>query len=241
MAAWSDRLPAEAEPQGFDGRLVEAGRIWMLVENPKAKRGSGLVLLRPSTAAAIIVEVPHSYFEPGTLELGIEAFQALRAKALLVNTIHRGGRGSKAERRKLALSGKSEMDVAHNPESYFARAHEALHKIDAGVTTLQLHGFAGSAFKGVEVIVSASRTDADTQAMAESLAQVIGRDGIRTYPDEIDQLGGTLNTQARISRRTKSAFFHIEMADSLRERFKSDPAFTQRFAAALAGGIRKPQ
>jgi hypothetical protein len=68
---------------------------------------------------------------------------------------------------------------------------------------------------------------------------VIGRESIKTYPDEIDSLGGTTNVQARASRRAKGHFYHLEMSTSLRERFKSDAAFKRRFAAALAEGVRQ--
>ena len=236
-AAWSDRLPAVAPPPGFAGRLVRAGSLWMLTESPKRRRGSGLVIVRPSVAAPIIVEVPHSFFEPGTLELGLAAFDVLDAKALLVNTMHRGGHGEAEERRRKALSGESPMDVAHSSKTFFARAHEILLGMDPELVVIQLHGFADTHAPGVQVIVSAALTVGKPEALADALGSLLGRTAIRTYPDEIDSLGGTTNVQAKVSRRAKAPFYHVEMSATLRKRLESETAFRQRFAESLRQGV----
>ena len=235
-AAWADELPRQPPPEGFTGRLGESGSVWLLGEQPSRKRGAGLVLLRPSAAEPIIVEAPHTFFEPETLRLAVIVFRELGARALLVNTAHRGGIGNDAARAKLARSGDSPSDVAHNKDSHFAAAHRALVALDPKLTTLQLHGFRDDAVPGTDLVLSAARSEARVLPMAESLRQLLG-DVVRTYPDQVKTLGGTTNVEAALSRELKSAFFHIEMSASLRKQLLADRAFSKKFAAALGRGI----
>lgn len=236
-AAWSDGLPEQTPPPGFTGRLAESGSLWMLVEQPARRRGAGVVILRPAATVPVIVEAPHSFFEPETLKLSVQVFQELQARALLVNTAHRGGLGNRDERVKLALSGDSPSDVAHNPNSHFARAHRSLVAMDPSVTTLQLHGFRDDGAKGVEVIVSAARSTARIQPLVSSLKQLLGSSKVKSYPDEIEVLGGTRNEQAKVSRELKSPFVHLELAASLRQRLAKDDALVRAFAQALGKGV----
>lgn len=234
-AAWTGRLPEDPAPQGFVGEWIDRGQLWLLREEIEAKRGAGVVVVRPQFKTDLVIEVPHSYFDSWTLPIGRAAFERLGARALLVNTYHRGGQGNAAERMELALSGESEFDVAHQRDSFFLAAHQSLLDLALETLVVQLHGFADeSAPPGVDLIVSASDTGHDIHSLAESLEEELEGFGVQRYPDQIDVLGGTTNVQARASRRQHAPFVHLEMSHRLRKSLSEDEPTLERFLAAFS-------
>jgi hypothetical protein len=207
------------------------------MEAPDHKRGAGIVVVRPSYGAPVMVEAPHSFFDLGTLDLSLIAFEVLQARALLVNTLHRGGTGTKQQRRERALSGESEMDAAHNPDTFLARAHARLTRLQPELVALQLHGYSDKRVPGVRVVVSAARTKANAGAVADALAAVLGPGAVRLYPDEVDVLGGTTNSQARASRKAGTGLLHLEMSAALRRELRADAALAKRFMQAVGSAV----
>ena len=236
-AAWGNRLPETSAPAGFAGRLGDSGRLWLLQEQGSKKRGAGFVAIRPSTRSHIMVEAPHSFFDVGTLDIALRVFEGLGAKALLVNTMHRGGKGDADERMEAALSGESDFDVAHSEVSFFATAHESLTRLEPKLRAVQLHGFADRRAPGVKAIVSAAKSTADARTVAEALRRVFEPSEVRTYPDQIDILGGTTNAQARASRRMDAQFIHLELSASARKVLREKPAVLRAFVEALRKGM----
>jgi len=238
-SAWADRLPTKLAPEGFVGALGDSGALWVLEEHPRHKRGAGLVALRPSTGRPILIEAPHSFFDGDTLELALRAFDELRARALVVNTMHRGGNGSQEERRRLALSGESPFDVAHAKDTFFARAHVVLLELDPGLTTIQIHGFSNDTAPGVDAVVSSALTDGDVRRLAKAIRETTGLTNIRTYPDQIDVLGATTNVQAMACRDARTPFFSVELSRSVRSRMKKEPELARRLVQALGVVVEK--
>ena len=236
-AAFSARLPAALPPDGFAGFLAERGRIWVLAEEPDRKRGAGALVLSPSSTVRLLVEAPHTFFDRDTLLVALTVFQTSGARALLVNTAHRGSGAAEDERVSVSLAGKSPADAAHAKHTFFLAAHRALVKMDPALTTLQLHGFRDDSAPGVDIIVSAANTRGNASALADALRRVLDPSRVRVYPNEIRTLGGTTNVQAAASRELDSRFFHLEMSASLRNRLKEDGALGERFAKALVEGV----
>jgi hypothetical protein len=189
----------------------------------------------------LIVETPHSFFDTGTLEISLGVFDALQARALLVNTMHRAGNGSKIERRRLARSGDSPFDVAHVERSFFSSAHGALIAAAPLAIVVQLHGYRDEKVPGVDVIVSAANTRARVEPLVSALRAVLDPKRVRAYPAEVDQLGGTTNVQAKASAKQKSAFLHVEMSTSLRQSLTRDANLAARFFEAFAEAIGRMQ
>ncbi|MBN2194459.1 MAG: hypothetical protein JW751_16700 [Polyangiaceae bacterium] len=231
-AAWTDRLPTHPAPEGFSGRLGNAGALWLLQEQPTRKRGAGVVVIRPSRGTSVLVEAPHTFFDEGTLEIALSIFHGIGARGLLANTMHRYVtvpetlRGDKDEVRN-AVS-----DLAHEDRTYFSAAHRSLLGVEA-LTTLQIHGFADATAPGVMAVVSAARTTGDALAVARALRDALGDDVVRVYPDEIDVLGGTTNVQAKASRELGLPFIHVELSRSLRDSVREDPALAARLVEAF--------
>lgn len=236
-SALEARLPSEPAPAGFAGRLLDLGRIWLLAETTGKNRGAGAVALRVSAQVPMVVEVPHSFFDEGTLPLGITIFEELAARALLVNTIHRGGPGSDEERIERARGGESESDVAHQPQSFFHQAHLELGRIWPGAHFVQLHGFRDEKVPTAKIIISAAGTSAVIAPLAKALNDAFGVGTARLYPEEVDQLGGTQNAQAQANRDESRPFIHIEIAASLRTQMVRQKSLQERFARAVSKGL----
>ncbi len=198
------------------------------------------MVVRVGPAAARVVEAPHTFFDAGTLPLALEAFRALGARALLVNTVHRYARsGLRAPARaedEGEPAGPCPSDVAHAPSSFFLAAHEAWLVAEPGMGTVQLHGFADATAPGVTVILSAAGTTAETAPAAGALGALLGGHRVRRYPETIGVLGGLTNVVAQGSARRGAPFLHVEVARSLRDRLVADGALRASFAAALDPG-----
>jgi hypothetical protein len=230
-------LPSRPAPAGFAGYLLESGSVWLLSEEVGKNRGAGAVALRVEAPSPIIVEVPHSFFDQGTLQMGLTVFDDLGARAFLTNTLHRGGIGSEEARMQKVRSGDSESDVAHAQRSFFHQAHLELGRIWPRDHVVQLHGFRDEKVPTAKIIVSAAGTNAETAPLAKAFNDAFGTGTARLYPEEVDQLGGTTNVQARANRDETRSFFHIEVAASLRAQLSRQKSMRERFARALSKGL----
>lgn len=236
------RSLAGSVPAGFGLSRVDGagGELWLLHELTGAERGAGVVLLRSGPARPVIVEAPHTFFDGNTLEIAWSAFEALGARALLVNTVHRFGR-SGASRPDDAPSA---ADVAHNGQSFFAAAHEAVarglspHRNGGGLA-VQIHGFRDEQAPGAEVIVSAAGTGARLDGVLASLRSALLPEQVRHYPTEVRVLGGTTNVQAVWSRSQGLPFVHLELSRTLRTRLAADELARRRFGEALGAALEE--
>jgi len=218
-------LPEEGAPPGFSVEVLPAApRLWLLVEREGGRRGAGVVVLRRDDASDAMFEAPHTFFDQGTLPIAVVAFESQKARALVINTVHRF-------RAEHLFS-----DVAHAQCSFFLAAHEAMLVTFSGLFCVQLHGFSDDAESGARVILSAAGSVA--RVPAASVSAVVG-DGVRVYPDDIRKLGGMTNVQASASRRAGAPFLHVEMDRALRDRLVSDEALAARFAGALVAPVRE--
>jgi hypothetical protein len=226
---------------GFSARAV-AHELWLFAEQPHRQRGAGALLVRTSADARnVLVEAPHTFFDVGTLDVAVTVFHELRARALLINTVHRTAGGDAPaddaeELRDHARSGTAAADLAHAPQSFYLAAHRELVEAFGRAGTVQLHGFRDEALPGTRVVVSAAGSTADARAVQSGLAQALGP-GVHLYPVDVKRLGGTTNVQARASIETNAPFLHLELSRSLRSELVTSEELRVRFARALAGAI----
>jgi len=225
LAARDGTAPPTEAPPGFRVEVLPAAPDFLIIsEQDGARRGAGVVVLRRGPARAVLVEAPHTFFDQGTLPLAVIGFAEHAARGLVVNTVHRF-RGPEA------LS-----DVAHADASFFLLAHEVLLEAFPAILCIQLHGFSDERAPGASVILSAAGSSA-TPPTAGVAAAIGG--GVRVFPDDIGDLGGTTNVQGGASRRAGAPFMHVEIARSLRDRLASDDALARRLVAALLDrGVR---
>jgi hypothetical protein len=236
-AAIAGGPPPAGAPQGFALEEIPGRGVWVLCEQDGRRRGAGAFALRAGPAAPVLIEAPHTFFDQGTLPLAAAIFEAQRARALLINTVHRyEGRpapddeGAEAGRRRPP----PHSDVAHAERSFFLAAHRALIQAIPGALAVQLHGFQDTSAPGVAAILSAAGGRADVGALLASLRAALPGEAIRVYPTELQKLGGESNVQARASNAAGAPFYHLELSRSLRDRLVDDPALRRRFAAAFS-------
>jgi hypothetical protein len=227
--------PRVTAPSGF--RLLELpGVADLLAEEPAQKRGAGVLVLRSGEAQPWVLEVPHSFFDEGTLEIGLNAFVWQRARALLINTVHRYRALSAAPSDDATDTDDDESspsDVAHAEASFFLTAHDACVDALGDVAVLQLHGFSDASAKA-DLVLSAAGSRADPVPVAQALERALGI-RVAIYPTQIRKLGGTRNVQAHRSIASGRPFLHVEMSKSLRKQLTTDPERLRRFVAALLG------
>lgn len=233
-------VPPEKTPAGFRLRELEGGSLWLLSERRKARRGAGAVLLRggaPTGQRELLIEAPHTFFDTNTLPIAVELFQRLSARALLINTIHRGaGLGPDAEaqaRKTFARSGHSESDVAHVRWSFFNQAHTALVETLPGSVALQLHGYSDATVPSHAAVVSAAGTALGIEPFVAALRKGLSPLPIAAYPRDVRRLGGTTNRQAKVSRARDGRLMHLELSRTLRDRSREDPKVVAAIAAAV--------
>jgi hypothetical protein len=229
-------------PRGF--RLESlGGELWLVAEDPEARRGAGALVLRTGpNVRNLLVEAPHTFFEAGTLPLALSVFENLRARALLINTVHRSA-GTEPppedehERRTLARSRLGTADLAHTEHSFYLTAHAQLVRLFDRAATVQLHGFRDETLPGVGCVVSPAGSLADARRVVEALRPVLGDKPPALYPSDVKRLGGTLNAQARNSVGQRAAFLHLELSRSLRDDLLRDAVRRTEFARAIRAGL----
>lgn len=232
------RLPTRGAPDGFFGRFVDGGRLWVMAERKQAKRGAGVLVLRADTSSQVVLQAPHTFFDSGTLPLALTLFDELGARALMLNTVHRAGNaGSKEERASRVRSGQSTADLAHVAGTYFQAIHESMLEQWKDMHFIQVHGFRDEQAPGVSVIVSAAGTRFDPLPVARALNDSLGAGAARIYPEEVKKLGGTTNLQARASKAKDRGFLHLEISSSLRTRLEREETLRRQFADALARAL----
>ena len=182
------------------------------------------------------------FFDAGTLPLALSVFQNLRARALLINTVHRSAGGDpppedEDERRTLARSRLGTADLAHADQSFYLSAHRQLVRLFDRAPTVQLHGFRDEVLPGVGCVVSPAGSKANAKRVVLALRPVLGDKPPALYPSDVKRLGGTLNAQARDSVAQRAPFLHLELSRSLRDELLRDADRRTRFARAIGAGL----
>jgi hypothetical protein len=230
--------PAPTVPAGF--LLRELGDEYRYFEEePTQKRGAGVVVLRKGMSRPLAIEVPHSFFDEGTLELGLALYLRSSAALLLVNTVHRyrttdgkppgGGDAPDTGSSSKGRPRHATSDVAHTGASYFNAAHEAFLVTHPQSLAIQLHGYSDDSAPDFDLVISAARTKSQLAQLATALRHALGL-RVALYPEDIRKLGGTTNVQALLSRKHGTCFVHLELAQSLRSRLHADSALLSRFS-----------
>jgi hypothetical protein len=241
-SAESGNLPVLPAPAGFTGKFVDGGRVWLLAEDESAtKTGAGAYALRPDATNELVIQAPHTFFDQGTLPLALTLFDQLDARVLMINTLHRGGSAageeSEDERLERARSGKEDADLAHQTNSYYQVAHHVFGAQWPQARFVQLHGFRDEKLPGVSVVVSAANTRLDALPVVRALNNGLGAGTARLFPEEVGQLGGIINEQARACKDAGWQFLHLEISASLRQRMERQPAVREQFAQALKDAL----
>jgi hypothetical protein len=209
-------------------------------ETPLHHRGGGVYFFRlGAVPRERLVQVPHSFFDLGTLEIGRELAHATLARALFVNTVHRhqGAKFSFAEEEDV---GDAPADLAHQAQSFYQSLTLAALATLPQLQVLQVHGFADGAvveYPQAAVVVSAGAApagEAEAARVAGQLATLLGPDRVLLYPRDTHKLGARSNQQGRaVAQVPFATFLHLELSRSLREELLRSAGLLHAFAAAV--------
>jgi hypothetical protein len=216
----------------------DGGALWVLRELPARRRGAGTYVLRTGPATQDVVQAPHAYFDLGTGALGAALFtcapEARRPRFFATNSAHRYGSrpGEKPG------EGDHPADVAHNSNHLFQWVTDLLAQRLPRLRVIQLHGFGRvrADHDLVHAVVSAGKQEPSDGARraALRLTPVLGS-GVRLFPEQTQQLGGTRNVQARLLQSYPSAtFVHLELSAHARKSLSSPDSVTRAADALFA-------
>lgn len=227
-------------PAGFRAYPFAKSGLWILAEDEHEKRGAGAIVLSERSDAKLIIEAPHTFFDSGTLSLAVALFDRLSARALVINTVHRGqalpngAKMSKMSAKAVARSGHLPSDVAHQPEAFFSVAHDVLIMGPPVAITLQIHGYRDDRLPELDAVVSGAGSGFDVQPLAERLRRALPKARIGAFPKDTKDLGAIHNAQAELSRTLGAPFVHLELSATLRQRLTEDARARTALITALA-------
>lgn len=237
----------------FELSPVELGGTTGLAlhEAPEHRRGGGIYFLRRGPLGRErIVQVPHSFFDVGTLEIGLAIAEATSARALFVNTVHRyQGRPPRPHHHDpLELEDErphpedAPADLAHQDQTFFQTFTRVAAETLPRLQVIQVHGFADTSLPECPralVVVSpgiASGGAKEAARVAERLAALLGSERVLLHPRDTQRLGGTANAQGRALAAVEGAsFLHLELSRTLRETLLRDDHLRRAFTDAVAG------
>lgn len=199
-----------AERDGFElltytDKAFDGSKSILLREKKPIRRGWGLYARRTAPQNTLIIEVPHPIFDTGTPAVGLDAYRALNAAALLVAGSHRHANAD------------GSADAAHSPQTVFQAIHAAA-TADSSAVVLQIHGFAAANHPGYPQIVLGGNQSPASETLAASLAETLQKAGLSVGVCEAGQwkkLCGTRNLQG--DTMPGGTFLHIELDESVRE------------------------
>lgn len=206
------------------------GPPWVLLAVPVGGVGGGP-----------LVEVPHPYADLHTERVAPVVLDRLPGATLLQAGAHRVAAGPREGDPMAVRLDRSAYpaDVARREDALFSRIAEAL-AARAGVTQVQLHGFADrDDRRDVDVVVSpgASTSPASTTLVGRLIAELASRGLLARDPAHpgCADLAGRRNVQGRAAARHGTAFVHLELGRAVRDDPEAHRRVADAVAAALAG------
>ncbi len=190
--------------QGFTMRMDTK---FTIVQDNKGT-GQGFYIFRHKNSQAIALQAPHSYTDLYTGEIARKLMQESNYVAAAWNTVPR-----------------DVADMAHLENTIFQAFGRAFAQQYPTGLIVQLHGFAKKKRKSkkgqnTDLIISGTTKTPSVPLLNSShcLKSQLIEFEIRLYPFEINELGGTTNSNAKdLRKREFYHFFHIEMSKPLRK------------------------
>jgi hypothetical protein len=225
-------LAGMAAAQGF--KLVVCDTTAVVVEEASARRGRGAYVIALGPATELLIQIPHSFSDLHTLTMGRELFALAQARVLAISTVHRGGHVASFDSDDPRMKGGG-ADVAHDAQSTFQAMTLAWLAVHGDRTVVQLHGF-GDRRVYADVVVT---TGADQPAspwllgFRDRLRALLPSRIVAAFPNDVDDLGATTNSQGKAVRAANGKFLHVEMSASLREALVRHDGDRHKFLAAM--------
>jgi len=204
--------------------------------------GTARFALRLGKSRSIIIGVPHGRFELYTMTQGVELFENLAARALIVNGAHRCTNTSYGSTKgQTAVCGKWEFfrdsDLAHAKNSVYQWVHEILVDRYTSDWVISIHGKSGA---GIHVSNGTTCAIGESTPSARLIVEmrkdaILRTEGIKScnlFPGVrkiTSDLCGTSNVQGRYlnghdsnCKTANDRFIHIEQPINVRSRYRSN-------------------
>ncbi len=200
--------------------LDENTCIWVISESNHARHGRGIYAIRPNAKFRYALQMPHSFSDVDTRDIGLRLFQSSSIMAAAWNTIDR-----------------TQVDVAHVRFHYFNSFTTAFTDANPASVVIQLHGFAKhkratpDAFAADCIVSNGTRNPPPWVCeMAQMLDTKFESYSTLLFPVQIDDLGATKNRQAKlIHGETTASFLHVEMSQPLRKALRDQSRLRNDF------------
>ena len=196
--------------------VADGNDVWLLSEMQQHQLGRGFYAVRPQSSSTAVIEAPHSFADLQTRRITAALFLGGDLRAAAWNTVHR-----------------KTADLAHIDTSFYNAFTRAFIDVcrDRAVVC-QLHGFAvdrrtTDAGRSSDLILSNGSRSSSVWLYnkARHFRAAFPHLHVRLYPDEVVELGGTTNRQARVLRRAGwGHFLHLEMSGKLRKELVASPS-----------------
>ena len=218
---WS-RIGMLVQPWGDD--------YWLLMDDPARPSGHGFYLICKSCQDRLVLQAPHGDSDLNTAKIALELWALGGVAALAINTAPRQ-----------LLDREESSDLAQLKGTFFDAFSEALVRQKQLSAVVQLHGFAqnrrrSKAAATADIILSnGSRLGSPkVRRLQDCLAQQFGV--VRSYPQQVRELGGTRNQQGILLRSQGfDGFIHLEMAYELRQHLVTSGRERERLHRCLSG------
>jgi len=186
-----------------------------------AKRGWGFYSIKTKISKGSLLSIPHRFNDISTAQIGQKLFLSYPYKAIAINTVSR-----------------KVLDMAHSDTTLFNAFHLAFIQNFSQEKTYQLHGFNPknrTSAKGKTAMAILSSTHSP-QTLTQNIATCMQgfQDKVFVYGQDIFELGGTTNAQAKVLKgKAYTAFTHIELSKDFRTRLRNTSSLRSYFHKCL--------
>lgn len=223
---WSESLAAAWQPLGFEAVAAGEGVV-VIRERNGQRQGHGFFLFKPDSQSRVVLQMPHSSDDSHTGMIGFKLLHESDYLAAAWNTVTR-----------------DEADMAHLPDSYFTAFSAAFSQVVPAGRLVQLHGFAQekrttAAGRTAAVVLSSGgkQVTAGVRAIGNCL-QSVWPGGVRLYPLNISELGGTRNTNLAVMQRwSHTGFVHLELSSEVRQALLTNGELRHHLNHCLTEGV----
>ncbi|MEX0584555.1 MAG: hypothetical protein WEB07_02230, partial [Natronospirillum sp.] len=185
-----------------------------------ATRGEGharWVVRHGDAVRPLVIQAPHGVFDTDTMVQSVELFDALNARALIVNAAHRCANTSASScsgtTSVCGISGEGyrESDLAHTVESFFQVAHVNLMTEFETTWAISMHGMADDGFSVSNGTTDQTTADSPSAQLARALTERMPDQRVTTCNDfglgvEVAyRLCGSTNVQGRYLNNSPDA------------------------------------
>jgi hypothetical protein len=230
----SKKLKKDFNNQGFTIKsLTIDNTVFTVVQESQEKRtGRGFYMFRQSSGLPIALQAPHRYKDLYTGEIAHQLMREGNYVATAWNTVPRYGKNKR----------DNFADMAHLENTIFQSFSRAFAQQYPTGMIVQIHGFAQHkrktrAGRSTDLILSDTTLTPSqhTLNIGECLKSKLTGFTVRIYPDEVREIGGTRNANARDLRAHGfHHFIHVEMSKPLRKQLCKNKQLRMLFNSCFA-------